>query len=159
MDGHGTSPLGRCEGIPDPSEVSSLGKLSVFSKSPIGALGMSFITDLRMLRGSEGKSLLCWTEQQRSPPSKNNLEHLTSFSNFLELCLRIPLLDRALDIGLYMRYVPEHLFQPQFGHVGHFSSGRLAPQILHITVKKSLAFVFVLPMCRSITLAIASGMD
>ncbi len=30
MDGHGTSPLGRCEGIPDPSEVSSLGKLSVF---------------------------------------------------------------------------------------------------------------------------------
>jgi hypothetical protein len=30
MDGHGTSPSGRCEGIPDPSEVSSLGKLSVF---------------------------------------------------------------------------------------------------------------------------------
>jgi len=30
MDGHGTSPLGRCEEIPDPSEVSSLGKLSVF---------------------------------------------------------------------------------------------------------------------------------
>ena len=27
MDGHGTSPEGRCEGIPDPSEVSSLGKL------------------------------------------------------------------------------------------------------------------------------------
>ncbi len=30
MDGHGTSPMGRCEGSPDPSEVSSLGKLSVF---------------------------------------------------------------------------------------------------------------------------------
>ncbi len=30
MDGHGTSPIGRCEGIPDPSEVSTLGKLSVF---------------------------------------------------------------------------------------------------------------------------------
>ncbi len=30
MDGHGTSPVGRCEGIPDPSEVSSLGKLNVF---------------------------------------------------------------------------------------------------------------------------------
>jgi hypothetical protein len=30
MDGHGTSPCGRCEGIPDPSEVSTLGKLSVF---------------------------------------------------------------------------------------------------------------------------------
>ncbi len=30
MDGHGTSPKGRCEGSPDPSEVSSLGKLSVF---------------------------------------------------------------------------------------------------------------------------------
>jgi hypothetical protein len=33
MDGHGTSPIGRCEGIPDPNEVSSLGKLSVFLKS------------------------------------------------------------------------------------------------------------------------------
>jgi len=30
MDGHGASPMGRCEGIPDPSEVSSPGKLSVF---------------------------------------------------------------------------------------------------------------------------------
>jgi hypothetical protein len=28
--GHGTSPKGRCEGSPEPSEVSSLGKLSVF---------------------------------------------------------------------------------------------------------------------------------
>ena len=27
MDGHGTSPKERCEGIPDPSEVSKLGKL------------------------------------------------------------------------------------------------------------------------------------
>jgi hypothetical protein len=30
MDGHGTSPKGRCEGIPDPSKVSSPGKLRVF---------------------------------------------------------------------------------------------------------------------------------
>lgn len=33
MDGHGTSPRGRCEGIPDPNEVSTLGKPSVFSIS------------------------------------------------------------------------------------------------------------------------------
>jgi len=44
MDGHGTSPLGRCEGSPEPSEVSTLGKLSVFSKSLIGTLGSSCIT-------------------------------------------------------------------------------------------------------------------
>jgi len=49
MDGHGTSPIRRCEGSPDPSEVSSLGKLSVFSKSSIGTLGRSFITVLEML--------------------------------------------------------------------------------------------------------------
>jgi len=49
MDGHGTSPMGRCEGIPEPSEVSSPGKLSVFSQSPIGALGILFITDLQIL--------------------------------------------------------------------------------------------------------------
>jgi len=30
MYGHGTSPKGRCEEIPDPSEVSTLGKLRVF---------------------------------------------------------------------------------------------------------------------------------
>jgi hypothetical protein len=30
MDRYGTSPMGRCEGIPNPREVSSLGKLSVF---------------------------------------------------------------------------------------------------------------------------------
>jgi hypothetical protein len=30
MDGQGTSPRGRCKGIPDPIEVSSLGKRSVF---------------------------------------------------------------------------------------------------------------------------------
>ncbi len=40
---------GRCEGSPDPSEVPSLGKLSVFSKSPIGTLGKSFITVLGRL--------------------------------------------------------------------------------------------------------------
>ena len=33
MDGHGTSPEGRCEGMLEPSEVSTLGKLSVFSIS------------------------------------------------------------------------------------------------------------------------------
>ncbi len=33
MDGHGTSPRGRCEGILDPNAVSTLGKLSVFSIS------------------------------------------------------------------------------------------------------------------------------
>jgi hypothetical protein len=30
--GHGTSPIWRFEGIPDPSDVSSLGKRSVFLK-------------------------------------------------------------------------------------------------------------------------------
>ena len=49
LDGHGTSPSGRCEGSPEPREVSSLGKLRVFSKSLIGTLGMSFITVLEML--------------------------------------------------------------------------------------------------------------
>jgi len=49
LDGHGTSPMGRCEGNPEPSEVSSLGKLRVFSKSPIGTLGTSVITVLEML--------------------------------------------------------------------------------------------------------------
>ncbi len=42
-------PSGRCEGSPDPSEVSSLRKLSVFSKSPIGTFGTPFITVLGML--------------------------------------------------------------------------------------------------------------
>jgi hypothetical protein len=37
MDGHGTSPKGRCEGIPDPSEVSTLGKLNVFSIHQLGS--------------------------------------------------------------------------------------------------------------------------
>jgi hypothetical protein len=41
MDGHGTSLRERCEGSPESSEVSSLGKLSVFSKSPIGTFGPS----------------------------------------------------------------------------------------------------------------------
>jgi hypothetical protein len=49
LDGHGTSPKGRCEGSLEPSEVSSLGKLRVFSKSLIGTLGMSFITVLEIL--------------------------------------------------------------------------------------------------------------
>jgi len=49
LDGHGTSPVGRCEGSPEPSEVFSLGKLRVFSKSPIGTFGTSFITILGML--------------------------------------------------------------------------------------------------------------
>ncbi len=49
LDGHGTSPEGRCEGSPQPSEVSSLGKLCVFSKSLIGTLGTSYITVLEVL--------------------------------------------------------------------------------------------------------------
>jgi hypothetical protein len=48
-DGHGTSPQGRCEGGPESSEISSLGKLNVFSKSTIGAFGKSFITVLEKL--------------------------------------------------------------------------------------------------------------
>jgi len=38
LDGHGTYPKGRCEESLESSEVSSLGKLSVFSKAPIGTL-------------------------------------------------------------------------------------------------------------------------
>ncbi|HUU52944.1 MAG TPA: hypothetical protein VMW92_07940 [Candidatus Heimdallarchaeota archaeon] len=49
LGGHGASPEGRCEGSPDPSEVSSLGKLRVFLKSPIGTLETSFITAFEML--------------------------------------------------------------------------------------------------------------
>jgi hypothetical protein len=49
LDGHGIAPKGRYEGSPESSEVSSLGKLSVFSKSPIGALGIPVIMEIRML--------------------------------------------------------------------------------------------------------------
>jgi hypothetical protein len=49
LDGHGTSPNGRCEGSPESSEVSTLGKLSVFSKSLIGSLGKAFVTVLKIL--------------------------------------------------------------------------------------------------------------
>jgi hypothetical protein len=49
LDGHGTSPIGRCEGSLESSEVSSPGKLSVFSKSPMGTFASSFITVLEML--------------------------------------------------------------------------------------------------------------
>ncbi len=56
-------------------------------------------------------------------------------------------------------YVPEHLFQPQLGHVGHFSSGREALQILQETVKKSLGLLSISPICLSSTFAIASGID
>jgi hypothetical protein len=41
LDGHGIFPKGRCGGSPESIEVSSLGKLRVFSKSPFGALGLS----------------------------------------------------------------------------------------------------------------------
>jgi hypothetical protein len=47
--GHGTSSKGKCEGSSVSSEVSSPGKLSVFSQSPIGTLGKSFFTVLEML--------------------------------------------------------------------------------------------------------------
>jgi hypothetical protein len=56
LDGHGASPGGRCEGSLKSSEVSSLGKLSVFSKSPIGTLGTPIITVLEMLPGYSGMS-------------------------------------------------------------------------------------------------------
>jgi hypothetical protein len=49
MDGHGTSPLWRCEGIPDPSEVSSPGKLSVFLISYNLMTLNDLSTDLEML--------------------------------------------------------------------------------------------------------------
>jgi hypothetical protein len=48
LDGHGISPKGRCEESPKPSEVSSLGKLSVFSQSPIGTITTSFTPVLEM---------------------------------------------------------------------------------------------------------------
>jgi hypothetical protein len=48
MDGHGTSPERRCEGIPDPSEVSTLGKLSVFSISYHLITRKNINTDLEM---------------------------------------------------------------------------------------------------------------
>ncbi len=48
LDGHGTLTKGRCEGSLESSEVSSLGKLSVFSKSLIGTLESPIITVLRM---------------------------------------------------------------------------------------------------------------
>jgi hypothetical protein len=44
LDGHDISPQWRYEGSPESSEVSSLGKLRVFLKSPIGTLETSFIT-------------------------------------------------------------------------------------------------------------------
>jgi hypothetical protein len=49
MDGHGTSPKGRCEGSPDPSEVSSPGKQSVFLISYNLITLNDFNTDLEML--------------------------------------------------------------------------------------------------------------
>jgi hypothetical protein len=49
MDGHGTSPKERCEGRPDPSEVSSLGKLSVFLISYNLITLNDIDTDLEML--------------------------------------------------------------------------------------------------------------
>jgi len=49
MDGHGTSPKGRCEGVPDPSEVSTLGKLCVFLISYNLITRIDFNTDLKML--------------------------------------------------------------------------------------------------------------
>ncbi|MCK4932340.1 MAG: hypothetical protein KAT01_09245, partial [Candidatus Aminicenantes bacterium] len=48
-DGHGTSPEGRCEESPDPSEVSSLGKLSVFLISYNLITLNDFNTDLETL--------------------------------------------------------------------------------------------------------------
>ncbi len=52
MDGHGTSPKGRCEGIPDPSEVSSPGKLSVFLISYNLITLNDINTDLEILKNA-----------------------------------------------------------------------------------------------------------
>ena len=52
-------------GIHKPSKVSSLGKLSVFSKSPIGTLGKSFITVL-------GRLLIFKLAQNTSPALRKN---------------------------------------------------------------------------------------
>jgi hypothetical protein len=52
MDGHGTSPRGRCEGIPDPSEVSSPGKLRVFLISYNLITLKNIITDWEMFYSS-----------------------------------------------------------------------------------------------------------
>jgi hypothetical protein len=49
LDGHGRSPNGRCEGSPESSEASSLGKLRVFSKPLIGTIGTSSITAFGMV--------------------------------------------------------------------------------------------------------------
>jgi hypothetical protein len=51
MDGHSTSSEGRCEEIPDPSEVSSLGKLNVFLIS----YNLISLNDIIM----DGKNLSC----------------------------------------------------------------------------------------------------
>jgi hypothetical protein len=53
MDGQGTSPRGRCEGIPDPSEVSTLGKLRVFLISYNLITRNDIITDMEMLTGCQ----------------------------------------------------------------------------------------------------------
>jgi len=52
MDGHGTSPMGRCEGSPDPSEVSSPGKLSVFLISYNLITLNDINTDLEILKNA-----------------------------------------------------------------------------------------------------------
>ena len=51
LDGHGTS-LKRCEGSPESSEVSALGKLSVFSKQQLGHTECPLS---RILRGMDNK--------------------------------------------------------------------------------------------------------
>jgi hypothetical protein len=51
LDGHGTSPKGRCEDSPDPSEVSSLGKLRVFLISYNLITLKNIKADLEMLTG------------------------------------------------------------------------------------------------------------
>jgi hypothetical protein len=53
MDGQGRSPRGRCEGIPDPSEVSTLGKLRVFLISYNLITRNDIITDMEMLTGCQ----------------------------------------------------------------------------------------------------------
>ena len=53
----------------------------------------------------------------------------------------------------------EHLFQPQLGQTGHFSSGRVAPHCLHWDWSMSFDPFFASPKWRSRTRETASGIE
>ena len=65
LGGHGTSPKRRCERSPDPNEVSSLGKLSVFLKSLIGTLGTSFIAVLEMFPNASNEWEIDYSDSKK----------------------------------------------------------------------------------------------